>query len=154
MSERLMTKKTLEYLRIKKAELEAEIKRRGSESSGHQRASLHDDAGAENALNLLRGTLTKIGDLSRINIIEPNQQTDFVNLGNMVKVKFDDGVEEVTILSPDDVIHRKDIGTVVSPISPLGKAIMGKQKDDKATLILSPDEKTTVIVLDIFPAKL
>ena len=151
---RRMTQKTLDELSLKKIELEKEIRERGSEGSGHQRANLHDDAGAENALNLLRGTLLRIGDLTRVDIIEPNQQTSSADLGNKVLVKFEDGVEEITILGPDDVIHRKDIGTVISPDSPLGKAIIGKQKGDKTNVILSKNQKTEVTLLDVLPANL
>ena len=145
-----MSQKTLELLKARKAELEEEIMRRGAESSGHQRASIHDDAGSENALNLLRGTLLRIGDLTYVNIIQPNPQTDVVSLGNRIKVKFEDGEEEVTVLGQDDVIHRKDIGSVVSPESPLGKKLMGRRRGETLEIQLSKNEKSKIVVLDIY----
>lgn len=149
MSERKMTQGTLDYLRAQKSELEAEIRQRGNESSGHQRASIHDDAGAENALNLLRATLMRIGDLSDVDIIKPSKDTNLVNLGVKVRIQFEDGEEELTILSQDDVIHRKDIGQIVSPESPLGMAILGKKKGEIAEFQLSRTERAKVKILDI-----
>jgi len=144
-----MTQGTLDLLLAKKRELEGEIRMRGAESSGHQRASIHDDAGAENALNLLRGTLMRIGDLSYVSVIQPPKHADVVNLGTKVRIQFEDGEEELTVLSQDDVIYRKDIGQVVSPESPLGMAILGKKKGDTAEFQLSRSGKARVRILDI-----
>lgn len=150
-SERLMTQKTLDDLRAQKTQLEEEIRRMGAESSGHQRASIHDDASAENTLNLARGSLLKIGDLSEVGIILPRKDTKDIDRGNKVKLEFDDGEETIYLLGSDDAVHRKDLGTVTSTDSPLGGAIRGRKAGDTVEVRLRPGQTMKVKVKDVLP---
>lgn len=151
VGERLMTQKTLEGLRDRKAQLEEEIRRMGAEGSGHQRSSLHDDASAENTLNLARGSLQKIGDLSEARIITPRKDTKDIDCGNKVRLEFEDGEEIIYLLGSDDTIHRKDLGTVTSTDSPLGGAIRGKKVGDTVEIRLKPGQTIKVKVKDVLP---
>jgi len=151
MPERLMTTATLEDLRTKKADLERQIREMGAESSGHQRASLHDDANAENQLNLIRGTLLNIGDLSGVGIISPRNEVDTVGLGNRVRLQFEDGEETVHLLSRDDTIYRKDLGVVTSEDSPLGKALLGKRSGESAKVQINPKSSFKVRIIEVLP---
>jgi len=151
MPERLMTQATLESLRTRKAELEQQIREMGAEGGGHQRASLHDDAGSENQLNLARGTLLIIGDLSGVDILRPRVETTSVGLGNRVKLQFEDGEETIYLLSRDDSIYRKDLGVVTSGDSPLGKAILGKRAGELVKVQINPKSSFEVKVTGILP---
>jgi len=152
MVDRLMTKRTFEFLKKRAEEVRLEIQRRGAESSGHQRASLHDDAGAENQLNLLRAELGRIGDLKGTAFIEAPTDTSTVQLGSRTSLEFSDGErDEYTLVSPDDVRFNTLPFPVVSYESPLGRAIKGKKRGDTAEYPLSaaPTRKETVKILDI-----
>lgn len=146
-----MTRTTLEDLRRRKAELEQQIRETGAEGGGHQRASLHDDASSENQLNLARGTLLTIGDLSGVEILHPRREVDTVGLGNKVRLGFEDGEETIHLLSRDDSIYRKDLGVVTSGESPLGKAILGRRAGETAKVQINPKNSFEVKVLEVLP---
>ena len=110
MTERLMTKSTLENLQNMKADMERKVRDMGKEGSGHQRASVHDDAAAENELNLARGTILNIGELSGVEVIFPRKEVDSIGIGNKVRLQFEDGEETIYLLGKDDVVYRKDLG--------------------------------------------
>lgn len=151
MPERLMTSATLEDLRAKKADLERQIREMGAGGSGHQRASLHDSAGVENQLNLARGTLLNIGDLSGAGVILPRNEVDSIGLGNRVRLQFEDGEETVYLLGRDDAIYRKDLGVVTSEDSPLGKAILGKRVGESAMVQINPKKSFGVTIAEVLP---
>lgn len=152
MRERLMTQTTLDRLKAKKAILQQNIRNTGQESSGHHRASLHDDASAENELNLARGYLGNIGELTEVLIIKPRKEVEDVGLGNKVLLKYGDGEKEtVHFLGDDDARFRQDLGVVTSRESPLGRAIFGKKRGETAKVRLNPEESLEVEVLDILP---
>lgn len=152
MPERFVTHATYEFLKRRKEDLEKQIREAGSESSGSQRASLHDDAGAENDQNVRRGMLLMIGDLENVAFIEPRQETSIILMGNKVKIALQDEEEEIiTLLTKEDAMHRKDLGTVVSVDSPLGKAILGKKNGDVALLQFSATDKREIKIIDILP---
>lgn len=142
-SKRYMSEGTLRMLGDKRKDIEAQIRQIGAEGSGHQRASLHDDAGTENRLNLLRGSLARIGELGNAVIINPRVDCDAIGLGNSVRVQFldDDSTETFLLLGQDDVIYRSDIKNIISINSPLGGAILGKRAGDEIELSIA---KTTV----------
>lgn len=142
--QRRMSRYTYDVLTIKKKTLEEELKRQGSESSGHQRASLHDDPAAENALNLTRANLQIIGDLNYVDIIEPRENVDTVGLGNEVHIAFEgeDEVEAYVLLGRDDALYRRDglSGKIISIESPLGEAILGRQEGDRVSFKAGKNE--------------
>lgn len=150
MSERLITEGTLKLLCRKRDEITEHLQRLGSDRSGDQRASMHDEPGIENTKNLLRRSLARIGDLSRIKIIRSRKEVNIVDIGNRVLIGFEDGYEELmALLGPDDAIYRTDLASIVSSESPLGKAIRGKRKNEEATFNLSRAATRRVKILDI-----
>ncbi|MCX6727017.1 MAG: GreA/GreB family elongation factor [Candidatus Shapirobacteria bacterium] len=147
-AKRKMSQKTYEQLTRRKIELEAEIRQRGAASSGHQRASIHDDAGAENELNLLRADLNRIGNLTYVDIIQPREATDTVNLGNEIVVQYEgeETPERFLVLGYDDNVFRDDLkGRVITPESPIGKAVLGKKPGEEASFEASKRQVTVEI---------
>lgn len=150
MPERLMTEATLNILLRKKEEIELQLHTLGSQMSGDQRSAIHDDPSIESRRNLLRGTLIRIGNLSSVRLIHPRKQTDIIDLGNKVIVKFEEGDEEsMLLLSPDDVIYLNDVGPIISYESPLGKVITGKRKDNIVAFTVAQVKTQTVKILEI-----
>ena len=94
MPERLMTSKILQDLRARKFELEKQVQEMGREGSGHQRASLHDDA-----------------------------------------------------------VYRKDIGTITSTDSPLGRAILGRSMGETAEVRINQKNSFKVKILEVLPGE-
>lgn len=148
-----MTAATLAILTAQKAETEKKIADMGHESEGgHARSSYHDDAGFENEKNRTLGKLLSIGDLTEASIIKPRSETDTVGVGNKIKARFiEEGSEEtIYLLGEDDVIRRGDLaGTIVSALSPLGLAIIGRAKNDTVEVKIGSSKKIHVRVLDI-----
>ena len=153
MPERLMTGKTLRELQTRKSELEKQVREMGMEGSGHQRASLHDDAASENELNMARGTLLNIGELSGTQIVQPRNETDNAGLGNKVRLQFEDGEETIYLLGRDDAVYRKDLGTITSTDSPLGKAILGRSVGETTEVRVNPKSSFQVKILEILPGE-
>lgn len=153
LSNRKMSQVTYDLLTSRKAELEIEIRQRGSEGGGHQRASLHDDAAAENALNLLRAELIQIGDLGHVDIIEPRIITETAGLGNQIEVLFDGEKEgeKYLILSSEDALHRKKtIGQNILPdTSPLGVAVLGKKPGEEVKFVAGGKNSISAKILKI-----
>lgn len=152
MAERQMTRKTLEIMKARRADVEKKLAQMGSESTdGDSRAGYHDDAGFQNDINRVRGELGRVGNIDSVEIIEPRNETSDVGIGNKVMAKFveDNETETIYLLGEDDVIRRTDLaGTIVSAQSPLGKAILGKRQDETVEVNGSPD-KIHVTILRI-----
>ena len=149
--ERLMTQGTLNGLRVLETQLEEKIRQMVEESSGHQGFDPNDDAGTGNALGLARGSLRNIGDLSEAVIITPRKDTDVIDCGNKVILKFEDGEDTIHLLGVDDAVYRKDLGTVTSADSPLGKAIFGKKAGDTVEIRRRLGQTTNVTIKEILP---
>lgn len=142
-----MSKKTKEYLEVEKRAVEERVRQLGGESSGHQRASLHDDAASENALNLARAKILQIGELKGVNIISPREDNSSVDIGNTVTVDYGDGdTETYTLLGSDDAKWGVVSGAI-STNSPLGRAIRGKSQGD-TTRFETPDGRKIDVKID------
>lgn len=127
---RQMARFTLDYLRQRKRKAEEELRELGRSSDGHQRASLHDDPASEERRNTLRAIRDSIGNLERVEIIQPKRDTSQIGLGNRVTVEYADGGKETyTILSNDDAAHSDRTG-IISHRSPIGSALLGKQRGE------------------------
>ncbi len=146
-----MTQKTLELLRTDQQKAQAEVSSIGAEADGgHARAGFHDNAGLEHHRNTMQAEIQRIGDLSTAVIIEPRENIDKIGLGNQVTLRFiEEGVNEtVYFLGPDDVINLKDLGDIVSPLSPLGSAIHGRSIGETVSFCVN-DAQVQVKILNI-----
>ena len=123
----------------------------GMEGSGHQRASLHDDALSKNELNMTRRVLLNIGELSGVHIIQPKRETDNTGLENRARLQFEDGEETIYLLSRDNAVHRKDLGTITSTDSPLGRVILGRSVGETADVRVNPKSSFQVKILEVLP---
>jgi len=144
-----MTKSTLENLQSMKADMERRVRDMGKEGSGHQRANIHDDAAAENELNLARGTILNIGVLSGVEVILPRKEVDSIGIGNKVRLQYEDGEETIYLLGKDDVVYRTDLGTITSGESPLGKSIFGKKAGEIVEVKVNPKYSFKVKIVEI-----
>lgn len=153
--ERIMTEKTREILASEKKRLEERVIAIGQDSEGgHDRAAWHDSAGVQHEKNNLLASLAKIGELGRVSIINPRQETDAIGVGNQVKVRFSDSKEDeiIFLLGPDDAIRRQDLtGKIVSAESPLGKALLGKAANETVELKVPNLPSAFVRVMEISP---
>lgn len=148
-----MTQKTHEILKSLKTEAEKKIREMGAQSDGgHARASFHDDAGFEHEKNSVLASLSRIGDLERVSIIEPRFDTNSVGLGNKIRALFveEKATEILYLLGEDDVVRRRDLdGTIVSPASPLGKAINGRSQNEVVEVRIGSSNEIHVKILGI-----
>jgi transcription elongation GreA/GreB family factor len=150
-SERLMTQKTLALLHQQRTDLQDQLIALSSGSgSGHARSGYHDAAGIEHDKNLLQSRLDQIGDLGGVKIIEPREEVDRIDVGNRVTVNYgEEDIETIYLLGPDDASYLKDLGTIASYESPLGKAIRGKKTGETAELRLSGGRSIDVRIVSI-----
>lgn len=148
---RQMARFTLDCLRQRKKKAEDELQELGRSSDGHQRASLHDDPASEERRNMLRAIKDSIGNLERVEIIQPRRDTSQIGLGNKVTVEFPDGEKDTyTILSDDDAAHggRTDI---ISYRSPIGSALLGKQRGETVVCKLPNKRQIELKIRKIVP---
>jgi transcription elongation factor GreA len=120
----------------------------GSESDWHDNAAF-DYANMEfdlKSANLARLT-NKLRD---VEIIPPRQQTDKIDIGNTVVIKFEDEPENetFTILGPDDSGKKQGW---LSHLSPLGKSLIGKVVGETAEYSLGKEKKQIVRIVNILP---
>ena len=110
---------------------EAEGFEAGPESDWHDNAA-YDFAQVQHdvALAHLNGIKEK---LANYQILEPREETDTVQVGNTVLVRFAsmDEDEKFTILGPDDSATRKDW---ISFATPVAKALIGGKEGEEVTL--------------------
>lgn len=133
----LMSRATFDRLSNELAEAEEKVRNAGisiGDAAGGKR-DWHDNFAYEQAVresHLNQANLLKLKQQLQFHaIIEPNQRTETISIGNTVKVLFQDEVdhEEYTILG------EYDSGTNpswISYTSPLGSALLGKSAGDVA----------------------
>lgn len=144
-----MTQKTWKYLTKRREELQGKLQEQGSNSDGgHQRASVHDDQASELYKNELRVELARIGKLDNVAIIQPRQDTSKVGLGNRVAVSFiqlDDGLSALVLPGIDSMYSsHTGLGDIVTPESPLGKAIIGRSAGDEVEMKTKPPKRVKI----------
>lgn len=144
---RLMTRSTLKRLQAERNRLLQTTE--GEGETGFQLA--HDNPSILQQKYARDERLGTIGDLSYIEIIAPQRKTDEVRIGNQVLIVYEDGeIESVFLLGPDDVTYCEGQEVVVSYVSPLGRALIGKRPGDQVDF--STDGRNfQVQVRDIFP---
>lgn len=123
--------------------------------SGDDTASWHDNFSFEQAHRetdkFTKLVTTLRGKLRSVSIIKPRLDTDHVDVGNTVTVKFEgeSQPEIFTVLGPDDATKQPGW---ISNKSPLGSGLIGKKKDEIVEYG-TPGKKFRVHVLDIQPGK-
>ena len=149
MADVLMTQKTLDYLTGRKRELEERLIKQGQDSDGgHQRASVHDDQASELSKNEINAELGRIGKLNNTKIVFPRSDTTSVGLGNRVNLMFLQPDEELSalVLTSVDAMYaaRTHMGDIITPESPLGKAILGRSVGDEIEIKTKPPKRVRI----------
>jgi transcription elongation GreA/GreB family factor len=90
------------------------------------------------------------GKLRSVEIISPRKQTETIEVGNTVIVKFEGETEneKFTILGADDSGRKPGW---LSCYSPLGKNLLGKKEQDLAEYSLEADKKQKVKIIKVLP---
>jgi len=118
----------------------------GRESDWHDNAAF-DYANME--FDLKSASLASLTrKLQDVEIITPRKQTDQINIGNTVIVKFENETESerFTILGPDDSGRKAGW---LSCFSPLGSSLIGKREGEIAEYSLEQDRPQKVRVIKI-----
>lgn len=149
MAEVLITQRTLNYLTGRRKELEERLVKQGQDSDGgHQRAAVHDDQATELFKNELRSELARIGRLDNVAIIQPRQENSTVELGNRVGVSFlqlDDSLSALVLSGTDSVYSsHTNLGDIITPESPLGKAIIGRRVREEVEIKTKPPKRVRI----------
>jgi|GEM_PF-1164167 len=120
----------------------------GRESDWHDNAAF-DYANMDFDLKLTTVAILA-GKLQEVEIITPRNQTEKVDVGNTVVVRFEGEEEDerFTILGADDSGRKPGW---LSSNSPLGKSLLGKREWDIAEYALEADKKQKVRVVKILP---
>jgi len=137
----LMTQQTKERLERSLAEIRQKLADAGrsiGEAAGSN-SDWHDNAAFDYAQMEFKLLGSQEAELSRklfnVAIIEPRQETDVVDLGNTVRLRFEDMDEDemFTILGPDDGLTGMEYEPRwISCETPLAQAVMGKQRGETA----------------------
>lgn len=149
MAEILITQRTLNYLTDRRKELEERLIKQGQDSDGgHQRASVHDDQASELSKNEINAELNRIGKLNNMKIIFPRNDTSSVELGNKVNLIFLQPDEELSalVLTSADAMYaeRTQLGVIITPESPLGKAIIGRTVNEEVEIKTKPPKRVRI----------
>lgn len=144
-----MTRRTYEYLKQRKEALEEEVRDMGRLSEGHDRAAHHDDAGTVLHRERTQREIQDIGNLSGTRFVEPRQETDRVGVGNRVNIVYKTNGEEEDshlVLPSEDRVHASStgLGSVITPESPVGKAIIGKSAGTEVEVSTRPPIKARI----------
>ena len=144
-----MTRATLEWLKTRKRELEDSLRSAGSDAdSGHQRAAVHDDQATEQLKNQRRAELERIGDLRFVVPVEPRTETDSIGIGNRVDLLCLQPKDQLSalVLPADDSTYaeRTGLGMVITPESPIGKAIIGKAVGEEVEVNTKPPKRIKI----------
>lgn len=153
-----MTRQTKERLERNLAELREKLSDTGrsiGEAAGPN-SDWHDNPAfdyAQMEFKLLGGQEAELSQkLLNIKIIEPRQETDTVDLGNTVRLRFGDMDEDemFTILGPDDGATGMDLEPRwISCETPVAKAVIGKSRGETAEF----NNGQTVKVKEILPGE-
>jgi transcription elongation factor GreA len=98
-----------------------------------------------NALDERIEELTRVQDERRRDPVQPSE--DRVSVGTQVTIRFDDGSTD-TVRVVSSILEENDADPVLTPDSPLGRAVMGASKGDRVTYE-SPAGETTAEVVEI-----
>ena len=98
-----------------------------------------------NALDERIEELIRVQDERRRDPVEPS--ADKVSVGTEVTIRFDDGSTD-TVRVVSSILEENDGDPVLTPDSPLGKALKGASKGDRVTYE-SPAGETTAEVVEI-----
>lgn len=151
----LMTSETLARLQLelqKATEAEEKAKKAIGAAAGPE-SDWHDNAAYDHAYMAYDVASARLRDikvkLSNHQIITPRKETDSVDVGNTVLVKFADESEneKFTILGPDDSATRDGW---ISYNTPVAKSILGKREGESGEFIAG-DRKHTVKIIKILP---
>jgi transcription elongation factor GreA len=147
----LMTSFTKQYLLEQKKQIEQEIKEAklaigegaGSESDWHDNPAF-ELANQQYDMASLKLAIIK-EQLSNTIIIKPRMETDRINIGNTIIVKFEDNneTETFTLLGPNDAILNSDW---ISFESPLGKELLNKKRNDKLSFCVDNHTSNVQII--------
>ncbi len=95
----------------------------------------------------IEGRILELEDLINNAIITDGlEKTDSINVGSKIKVKFDNEERtfEIVGITESDPVHGK-----ISNESPLGKALLGKRKNDQVE-VETPAGKKIYTVIEVF----
>lgn len=155
ISTNLMTEETLSRLQSE-LEMATEAERKAKEAIGAAagpESDWHDNAAYDHANMAYDVASARLRDIkSKLNnyqIVIPRKETDVVDIGNTVILRFADKSEneKFTILGSDDSATKNDW---ISHITPLAKSILGK-KEGESGEFLAGDRKQTIKIVKILP---
>lgn len=147
------TKEGLKHLTSLAEKQEKKVRDTGAEAGEEAGISCdwHDNFGYEEAKRQLELESKRLGDLReeirQAVIININDQTDRVQIGNTVKLYWDDEEKEITI----GAYRESDPGNgLVAYNSPLARALLGMQAEDAKTVTIA-GKKVEIEVEEILP---
>ncbi len=119
----------------------------GGASDWHDNAALDEAARKEDLASIQVHKLSQ--KLRNTELIQPRKETDTVNMGNRVLLKFESEEETFgyNILGPDDAVVLND---TISTESPIGIALLGK-KSGETVIYEAGEQKHKVKVVKILP---
>lgn len=145
-----LTKEGLEELKKELKRLKTEETRKIADLIKHtasfgdlkENFAYHD---AKDKQAFMQGRIAELEGKIKNAVIIEKRQTDEVQIGSKVKVLTNDGEWELSIVGSDSADPLKD---KISYQSPVGKALLGRKKDDEVTVEIG-GEKTGYKILKI-----
>lgn len=130
-----------EKLKAKRPQLATEVKRLA------EMGDFSENAGYQLAKGRLRGLNQRLLDLEdrlkKAEIIEADINTDFIQIGHSVDLEINGGHKNYTILGGSE--SKPELG-IISHLSPLGSALLGKKIGD---IVKLKDKEYTVYKIKI-----
>ena len=135
MDKIILTEKGLEKLKLELDDLKKNRRPKIIERLKAARAlgdlsenSEYDDA--RNEQSFIEGRIEELEDMvKKAKIIKNTEHGNIISMGTIVKCKVEDETEEYEIVSS---VEADPLNCKISIDSPLGKALLGKKKGDKA----------------------
>jgi transcription elongation factor GreA len=141
-------RESLQLLEAQQAELLASLATMSDETN-----KAHDNAAREQTvleIGVLGTQISTLKDqLSRARILEIQQEKiGTIKIGSTVTIKFVDSNETVMYLVSDPVMTNPRAG-IISYKSPLGQAVLGKEKGTKVEISVPGEEPYEVEIIDV-----
>lgn len=137
---------TLKMLKKRQEVLGRDLKTIGGEhDGGHDRSTLHDAPGVNDAINTIRAELRRIGNLDAVTEITPPTDLTTVSTGTRVKVLYEGESEPETLYVGGLDDFKAGIEPVLTYDGPLGQALIGKPVGTTVT-IEKPFRQTVKLV--------
>lgn len=138
------------------AQLEAQLATARASHAAATEGAIADDARPENDKDtrgleqsyLARGHAQRVADLeAAVAAVAAMSTTPAtrVSIGALVNIEEDDRVRQLFVAGHGGGLVLSNDITVVTPTSPMGKALLGKQVDDECELVAGGAQRTLVI---------